>query len=193
MAAQSVPFLNEHVRVRKRSAEAGRGTRHRLVVVAESPADLVCAAGGLIYDRASLGWDVAVFLSACKSDRALSILGVRWRTLASTTLSHMVDLQPDAIVASHDLFTNNRRVHRFIRATSQHRTEIALWGGARWPTELDEGLGQVEHRLSRAALAFKPYAIEAAGVPASCESNDVETFHSSKRRFEVAANFETRR
>jgi hypothetical protein len=49
--------------------------RYRLHVVATNIADVVTSIGGLIFDRAMAGWDVAVAVEGNADDRAIRILG----------------------------------------------------------------------------------------------------------------------
>jgi hypothetical protein len=166
-----------------RRTERGRATPHRLCVFADDAADAVTAAGGLIFDRVSAGWDVQVFLAERTDRRPLQILGVYARELAEGIESATV--WPDAIVVAAELYAHQVRVRRYVgTASRQHLTEVAIWGGD-WPATLDPGIGLVEHRLSLAARAFKVHAMAAAGVPPQLTSS--EPFRSGKRRFTIAA------
>lgn len=163
-------------------AVRGRGTKHRLVVLAGEAPDTIASAGGLIFDRAAAGWDVDVHLPEDIDDRAFRILGVR-----TSLLRHGADgtSQPDCILIAGSLYQEDRTTRRlFQKAATTDGTEAALWG-ADWPMELGPGIGVVEHRLSLAALAFKSEAMKAAGLTAPCALT--EAFHSGNYRAEIAA------
>ena len=68
-----------------------------------------------------------------------------------------------------------------IRALDQGATEVTLWGET-WPSELDDSVGLVEHRLSAAAQAFKAQALAAAAMP-QASIGLVETFRSRVMAF----------
>lgn len=192
MTVHSLPFADDRGRTEK-FAEGEPVARPHLVAIADDEVELVHAAGGLVYDRGSVGWDVEVFLSACTNERVLRILGVGARILGSTRLPEVVGRQPDVIVASYHLYATNARVHRYIRETSCQQVELALWGGAKWPADLERGVGLVHYQLSRAAQAFKQHAIGATGASACTDLCAAETFHSGRRRVVGAGTAQARR
>jgi hypothetical protein len=164
-------------------SDRGRGTRHRLSVLADDVADAVAAAGGLIFDRVGVGWDVQVFLAERTDQCALRILGVDASELSDGIKP--ADEWPDAIVVAAELYAHEVRVRRYVgTASRQHCSEVTIWGGD-WPATLDPGIGPVEHRLSIAAQAFKVHAMEAAGVTPRTTLS--ERFRSGKSRFTIAA------
>lgn len=67
-----------------------------------------------------------------------------------------------------------------LRALDQGVTEVTLWGET-WPSELDDSVGLVQHRLSTAAQTFKAQALAAVfnvgEVPQSSVGH-TETFRS---------------
>ena len=160
-----------------------RATRPRLVVEAEDVLDAVTAAGGLIFDRASAGWEVEVRLVSCEDDRPLRILGVQPTDVANGSAAEE-DTADALIVAASMLRSNEAAGTRFLAAASADTAELAVWGGE-WPRGLQQGIGPVEHRLSLSAQAFKLHALKAAGVaPERCTT---ESFHSGHRLIDVAA------
>jgi len=163
--------------------------RYRLDVVAASVVDVVRFAGGWLFDRAMAGWDVTVLLTdhlaGHRDDRPLQILGARTLDLedALAAIDSGVETRPrpQALAAAADLFGCDPRVRRGVLQALDHGvTEVTLWGET-WPAELDESVGQVQHRLSMAAQTFKARALAAAlnggGAPQS-SIDHIETFRS---------------
>ena len=146
--------------------------------------DAVSGAGGLIFDRASSGWKVDVYLAEPSDERPLRILGVSSYGLLPGALTSPTKC-PDALVIAGELYNVNSNVCRFFNAASRnHLTEVAIWGG-NWPAKLTSGVGRVEHRLSFAARAFKAHSMDAAGVPRIVETT--ESFHCGVQRCNIAA------
>ncbi|MFI5507645.1 hypothetical protein ACIA48_09270 [Mycobacterium sp. NPDC051804] len=138
--------------------------------MASDTADSVSAAGGLIFDSVRAGWTVDIYLESPGDERALCILGAR-----SVALPNVFDFEsilPDAVFLSAAMHERHRGVQRLV-ATSirRHVGEIGVWGGS-VPGLVAET--RSEHRLSTAARAFKPHAMNAAGLP-PCVT-DIETF-----------------
>ena len=165
------------------SLERGRATRHRLAVLAADAADAVTAAGGLIFDRVSAGWDVRVFLAECSDPRSLHILGVDARELSEGITS--ADPWPDAIVVAAELYADEVRVRRYVGTASRHHcSEVAMWGGD-WP------------RLWILASASSSTSSASPRGPSKCTrwrprvyrltSRRREPFRHGKRRFTIAA------
>lgn len=160
----------------------GRGTKHRLMVLAGETSDAIASAGGLIFDRAAAGWDVDIHVPDDACDRPFRILGVKPSPLES---GFDVTSQPDCLLIAGSLYEQDRSARRlFQRAARTDRTEVSLWGGG-WPRELAPGIGIVEHRLSIAALAFKAEAIKAVGLSSRCAR--AEAFYSGSYRVDIAA------
>lgn len=159
--------------------------RHRLMVLAADAVDVIASAGGLLFDRVGAGWDVQVYLDEPDTGsgaRALQILGIK-----TCMPSPQFDPArwPDFLLVGADLYRRNIFVRRlFGTAARRSRTEVAIWGGD-WPTELERGIGPVQHRLSTAALAFKAHALRA--VDLTPDVSGAEYFRNGKRRFDIAA------
>ncbi len=159
-------------------------TRHRLTVLAADAIDAVTGAGGLIFDRASSGWDVDVYLAEPGGERPLRILGISSPGLLPDALAGSIDC-PDSLVIAGELYKADENVRRLFNAASRNRrTEVAIWGDG-WPAELASGIGRVEHQLSTAARAFKAHSMHAAGVQSLVQAT--ESFHSGAHRCSVAA------
>lgn len=181
--AVTAPAMKPAVSPRTARRSTLRTTKHRLSILADDSADAVTAAGGLIFDRVSAGWEVRVFLAESTDRRPLQILGADARELAEGIES--ADAWPDAIVVAAELYAHEVRVRRYVgTAARQHCSEVAIWGGE-WPATLGCGIGLVEHRLSIAARAFKVHAMAAAGVLPHVTPS--EPFRSGKRRSSIAA------
>jgi hypothetical protein len=151
--------------------------RYRLDVVAASVVDVVRFAGGWLFDRAMAGWDVTVLLADPADDRPLHILGAQTMDLEHALASVDTRPRPQALAAAADLFGCDSQVRQGVLQALDHGvTEVTMWG-QRWPAELDDSVGLVQHRLSSAAQIFKGRALAAAG--ASVGSIDpTETFRS---------------
>jgi hypothetical protein len=140
--------------------------RYRLDVVASSVTDVVRFAGGWLFDRAMAGWDVTVLVADHPDDRPLQILGAQTtdleEALASMDSGTETRPRPQALAAAADLFGCDLRVRQGVLQALDHGvTEVTLWG-ERWPSELDESVGLVQHQLSTAAQIFKAQALAAA-------------------------------
>lgn len=159
-------------------------TRRRLSVLAAGGTDVVRGAGGLLYDRATAGWDITVYLAESCDDRPFRILGVMAAPLDDANGVCADPQCPDAIMTSSMLYLENSAVRRyFAEALQNDYTETAIWGG-QCPPDLSPG-ARIEYRLSAAARAFKSQALFACGLAAK-PVESTEIFQSSKRRFAVA-------
>ncbi|MGV0837727.1 hypothetical protein [Mycolicibacterium thermoresistibile] len=135
--------------------------RYRLDVVARDVSDVVRNAGGWIIDRVMAGWDVTVLTDDNADVRPLQILGVATLSLEEVLGSWEDRPHPQTVAVSADLFDRDPRVRQgVLGALDQGRTEVTLWGN-RWPAELTESIGAVQHQLSAAARAFKAQALAA--------------------------------
>ena len=169
---------------RKSCPNRGRATRHRLTVLAIDAIDVVISAGGFVFDRASSGWEIDVYLAEPGDIRPLRILGVNARELLPNTLAAPTEW-PDALMISGELYKANRDVCRYFDAASHSQlTEVAIWGGER-PAALASDVRRVEHQLSIAARAFKAHSLKAAGVHPLAKAT--ESFHSGPYRCSIAA------
>lgn len=154
--------------------------RYRLDVVAAGVIDVVRFAGGWIFDRSMAGWDVTVLLMDLSDEpdvRPLRIVGAHVLDLEDVLASVHSRPHPQALAAAADLLGCDSRVHQgVLRALDQGATEVTLWG-EHWPSELDDSVGLVQHRLSAAAQTFKARALAAAGA-SHLPVGHVETFRS---------------
>ncbi len=151
--------------------------RYRLDVVAANVVDVVSFAGGWLFDRSMAGWDVTVLVADHPDERPLRILGAQILDLEYALASVGHRPPPQALAAAADLFGCDARVRQGVVAALDHGvTEVTLWGQS-WPAELDSSVGQVQHRLSAAAQAFKAQALVAAMAP-PVSLPLVETFRS---------------
>lgn len=155
--------------------------RYRLDVVAATVIDVVRFAGGWIFDRSMAGWDVTVLVADHLDDRPLQIVGAQVLDLEDALTSVHSRPRPQALAAAADLFGCDPRVRQGVLQALDHGvTEVTLWG-QNWPSELDESVGLVQHRLSMAAQTFKAKALAAAsnagGAP-HLPVGHVETFRS---------------
>lgn len=146
--------------------------RYRFDVVGRSVLDVVTAAGGWLYDRATAGWDVTVMIRGNCEDfedfedtdtRPLQILGARVLDLASVLKQWQQWPHPQTIAVCAALFDGHAQVRQGVLDALEHSsTEVTLWGAV--PTELHRDVDTRQHRLSAAARAFKAQALRAAGV-----------------------------
>jgi hypothetical protein len=150
--------------------------RPGLLVMSKNVADAVHGVGGLIFDRARLGWQVTVLVPAGADARPLAILGAELAGLAATPGGHRQ--RRAALVASSALYIDDRRARSEVEsALATRATEVLVWGRA-LPGALDRGSRSVTYRLSGAARAFKAQALVAAGLPIE-HMEPVETFRTS--------------
>ena len=142
----------------------GRATRPRLLILGDNESEVVAAAGGLIYDRSSGGWDVVVHLTASGDGRPLRILGAMSTSLADLGSFGDGSLWPDAVIVSPDVYRENIGVRDyFTRALLRSQATAAMYGDD-WPVGLGKDIGRVAYQLGPAARAFKRQAMLAAGV-----------------------------
>lgn len=155
--------------------------RYRLDVVAATVIDVVRFAGGWIFDRSMAGWDVTVLVADHPDDRPLQIVGAQVLDLEDALATAQARPRPQALAAAADLFGCDPRVRQGVLQALDHGvTEVTLWG-ENWPSELDESVGLVQHRLSTAAQTFKAQALAAASNPGGAPDvpiGHVETFRS---------------
>lgn len=147
-----------HDDTRADTRRRGRSTPRQLILFGRNANEAADAAGGLIFDRATSGWEVRVYLASCPDDRALRVLGAEGQALAKAFTSGLFSFQADVVVADLRLVRDDERVRQRIVISAQRKeTDILLWGGDR----PGDGLGWVEYRLSMAARAFKQHAVRA--------------------------------
>ncbi|MCZ4551302.1 hypothetical protein [Gordonia rubripertincta] len=151
--------------------------RYRLVIVASSMLDAVRHTGGLLFDRVMAGWDVVVLLEDYSNLRPLQILGAETVDLASGLQWQGRGIHPHAVAVAADLFERDSRIRDgFVENLDRGETELTLWGDT--PTDIDQRIDVVQHRLSHAARAFKAHALAAAAAPTHVER--VETYRSGQ-------------
>ncbi|CAJ1493013.1 hypothetical protein MU0083_000074 [[Mycobacterium] kokjensenii] len=154
--------------------------RYRLDVIALDVAALVRDAGGWLYHRAAIGWDVHVLVPSEQDLRPLQILGLRTADLEtelaapeSDPAGHGLAVVADALAADPRI---SERVHRALRCGM---TEVVLWGRG-WPVEVDRRLNTVQHLPTVAGRAFKRQALTAAaGGDAVCGGPEI--FRSNQK------------
>ncbi|WP_159235187.1 hypothetical protein [Mycolicibacterium vanbaalenii] len=160
-----------------------RATRYTMLVLAVDEADAVGAAGGLLFDRANIGWVIDVRTALRAGETPFRILGVPVGALAEPLQAP--EQWPDTLVVSGELHARDTAVRKlFSEAAGRPDTEVAMWGGA-WPRDTERGDVCVEHRLSCAAIAFKSHAMVAAGLPSHV--GVTEQFRSGRGRLGIAA------
>jgi hypothetical protein len=163
--------------------------RPGLLVMSKDVPDAVHGVGGLIFDRARLGWQVTVLVPVGADARPLGILGAEVAEHPATPGAHWQ--RRTALVASTALYIDDRRARSEVEsALATRATEVLVWGRA-LPGALDRGSRSVTYRLSVAARAFKAQALLAAGLPIE-HMEPVETFRTTcapevlAREFDVA-------
>ena len=134
-----------------------------LRVTAPNVADAVRSAGGLMFDRARLGWRVLVSVSENRDEdaRALRVLGAEVDDQTADPLP--ADTHPAVLNAES--------------------TEVTVWGAA---LPIDNDSSVVSYRLSRAAQVFKVHELIAAGLAESVEPT--ETFWTACPPHVIAAD-----
>ena len=147
-----------------------------------STADAVSACGGWLFDQVMAGWDVLVLVAEPGDARPMRILGARAVDLEAALTSSLRDPRPHSLAVAADLYDSDVRVRRLVRwSIGEGLAEVRLWGDC-GTTELDGGtdvrIGDVSHRLSVAARAFKAQALAAAG--SWCAVADSESFRGGE-------------
>ena len=176
MAAES-GTEGDGAETRRRRPTADGAFPCRLTVVGVDAADVVTAAGGLVFDAVRAGWAVDLYLETADDQRALQILGASGRPL-SDGFGCEADW-PSAIFLAADLHRRHSGVRSFVRdADRRERTDVAIWGED-CPSDLATG-ARIEHKLSHAAAAFKRHALDAAGL--TPQLTQTEPFRSRGRR-----------
>jgi hypothetical protein len=138
--------------------------KYRLDVVAASPVDVVCSAGGWLYDRVLAGWEVNVLLPRRCDARPLRILGMRVADPDTDIPPASSECAARGLAVSAEMFASDQRIrHEVLRALDRRMTEVTLWHDD-WPLAVGHRTTTVVHVLSGAARAFKRQALTAAGV-----------------------------
>ena len=135
-----------------------------MTAIAPSAAEAVQYAGGWLFDQVMAGWDVTVVTAEAGDQRPLDILGVRACNFDSVFAAPVLGPCLRSIALRTDLYHDDERVRRLVRAAAESgRAEIRLWGDG-WPEDFDGSGDRVSHRLSLAARAFKAQALAAADL-----------------------------
>ncbi len=141
--------------------------RCRLDVVGASPVDVVCSAGGWLYDRARAGWEVNVLLPRHSDTRALRILGAHAVDLDSQIPVGGSECAARGLAVSAKIFASDERIRQeVLKALDCWMTEVTLWDDG-WPLAIGHRTATVQHVLTGAARAFKRHAMTAVGIPGS--------------------------
>jgi hypothetical protein len=139
--------------------------RYRIDVVASSVADVVRSAGGWLYDRVMVGWDVNALLPHGRNILPLQILGVKALDLESQFASARERFAGHGLAVSAETFASDARVRmKVLAALDCGLTKVVLWGEG-CPEQLERQMRAAQHRLSAAARAFKVQALAAAAIP----------------------------
>lgn len=145
------------------TAAGAADMRYRFDIVGRTVLDVVAAAGGWLYDRATAGWDVTVMIDDAEDARPLEILGAKVLDLASVLTQWEHWPHPQTIAVCAEMFDGHAQVRQGVIDALEHSsTEVTLWGDV--PAELGSDVDARHHRLSAAARAFKAQALRAAGV-----------------------------
>ena len=148
-----------------------------------STADAVRACGGWLFDSVMAGWDVLVLEAEPGDARPMRILGARAVDLEAALTSTARDPRPHVLALAADLYTADARVRALVRwSIGQGLAEVRLWGdcgSARLDGEIDGRIGDVSHRLSVAARAFKAQAL-AAALGSVCSVAESEVFRGGE-------------
>lgn len=103
--------------------------RYRFDIVGRSVVDVVMAAGGWLYDRATAGWDVTVLIDDAEDTRPLQILGAKVLDLASVLTQWEHWPHPQTIAVCAEMFDGHARVRQGVIDALEHSsTEVTLWG-----------------------------------------------------------------
>jgi hypothetical protein len=148
-------LVSAPVRLHARS----RQLRYRIAVLAPSVKDVVCSAGGWLFDRAWAGHQVTVLVADDVDYRPLRILGAEALDLDCALTPQVRTVWPDTLAVAADLYRHDERVRQGVLETiSGGMTNIVMWGD-NWPAELETLTTSVQHPLSVAARAFKARAL----------------------------------
>jgi hypothetical protein len=138
--------------------------RYQVDVVADSVAEAVRHAGGLMFDRRRMGWHVRVVTNDTADCRALTILGAhlempREGEAALADQDRMIR----CLVLPTDMCTTNPPVVGLNHLLLQKDSEVLLWGRD-VDSELAGPRHPVRHELSAAARTFKAQALRSIGT-----------------------------
>jgi hypothetical protein len=173
-------FEVDYEKLRPHASHCDSGAvKYRLDVVASSPADVVCSAGGWLYDRVRAGWEVTVLLPQQCDIRPLQILGMQAVDLDSQIPPACTGCTARGLAVSAEMFASDARIRQeVLNALDRWMTEVTLWHDG-WPLAVGHRTTTVQHVLSGAARAFKRHALAAAGIPD--EVGSTETLRSDMK------------
>lgn len=159
-------------------AESGRRSlRYQLVVVADNPVEVVSRAGGWLFDRAVAGWEVTVAVDAPGDIRPLTILGLGVLDLGCVLRCRRQVPIPHAFAVAGDLSALGEPArewaHRYLGSA---RTDVRFWGDTEYRDTSFAQASPTQYVPTRAARAFKAYALEAVGMRSP--ATDVEFFRA---------------
>jgi hypothetical protein len=159
----------------RREPPAEHSLKCRLVVLAQSTADVVRFAGGWLADQGLAGWEVSVLTADRGDPRLLRILGARGHDLdAALASSGRLAQCVRSIAVQGGLYESDAQVRRMVLAAQQTRSaDVRLWGEVR--SAAPGCAAPVHYRVSLAARAFKAQALAALRMPAEAVS-DIEVF-----------------
>jgi hypothetical protein len=142
--------------------QADDDLRYRLDIIARTVLDVVESAGGWLFDRRTVGWDVTVLVPGIEDARPLQILGAELLPLGPTWNPWQQRRHPHGLAVAADLLDRDPRVKQGVfHVLEQGLSDVILWGQD-WPEGLVRNDGEIHHELSRAARAFKYHAVRAA-------------------------------
>ncbi|WP_245718179.1 hypothetical protein [Nocardia miyunensis] len=154
-----------------------RFLRYRMTVVVQDSTEVVRSAGGWLFDRVMAGWDVTVLLADSSNPLPLRILGATVLDLKDVRALEVAGVVPHSVAISAALCESDAHVrNRALDWLERGRQEVTLWG-ERYSEELDSRTESAQHRLSRAARAFKSCALSAAAGSAESVA-DTEPFRT---------------
>lgn len=142
--------------------DATTPTRYRLDVIASQLADVVQHAGGWMFDHVVSGWDVTALLPECSDPRPLQILGVRVARLNGELVAGAQVANTIGVCAA--FYRSRAGLRRYLGRAINHGSEVVLWPGEPGGQSVP-AVGQVQHRLTRAACVFKAEALRALNLP----------------------------
>lgn len=134
-------------------------TRYQLDVIAPRLADVVRHTGGWLFDHVMAGWDVTALLPECSDPRPLHILGVQ---VATVNNEPEKDCAPIAstVAVCETIYREQAGIRRRLDHAVEHGSKVVLWPGDPVAHTVP-AVGQVRHRLTRAACVFKAEALQA--------------------------------
>jgi hypothetical protein len=131
---------------------------YELAVIAIDVGDVVRSAGGWMCDRVRAGWRVTALIPVESDIRPLQILGVKALPFENV-YGALRQSSPTAVAMASEVIEYDNRVRQDIqRVLLRGRTEVTFWGESS-PHDLAGWIGEVRHRLSGAARAFKTQAL----------------------------------